>query len=249
MDTNWLRADTREVWEVLRESPRLNGFVLIGGTALTLRIGHRISEDLDFAYVGGAKLPQRRIQLLVAEADVEGVTLRLNQSPLAVEDFHNSGLELADYQLNYVAIDAVKVTFVRLDALPNKVFDGARPDEPLRVATVAEIFETKCLVCADRSKTRDWFDLWVLMTRHGYTIDDLYRVFQKYEAARKFDIATMRLRSGRPDPGDEGYEQLLDTAPTLEELTGFFTRSLDDLEVRLAATAFRSRDQDEDSGR
>lgn len=246
MDTSKLRDDTREVWEVLSESTRLDGFVLIGGTALTLRIGHRISEDLDFAYVGGAKLPQRRIQILASEAEAEGITMRLNQSPVAVEEFLDSGLDLADYQMNYVAIDTVKVSFVRLDDLPTRVFAGAAASEPFRVATISEIFETKCFVCADRSKTRDWFDLWVLMTLHGYTIDDFYRVFHKYEAGNKFDIAAMRLRSGRPDPGDEGYEQLLTAAPTLADLTAFFTGCLDDLEVRLAASAFRTLNREGD---
>lgn len=240
MDTSKLRDDTREVWEVLRDSPLLAGFVLIGGTALTLRIGHRISEDLDFAYFGGARLPRRRIEALAAEAKTHGIAMRLNQSPLALEEFLESGLDLADYQMNYVAIDTVKVTFVRLDELPNRVFESNQPAGPLRVATIAEIFETKCFVCADRSKTRDWFDLWVLMTQHGYTIDDFYQVFQKYDAANKFAIAAMRLRSGRPDPGDEGYEQLLTAAPTLPELTNFFVRGLDELEVQLTAKAFRA---------
>lgn len=244
MDTSKLPDDTREVWETLRETPRLKGFVLIGGTALTLRIGHRISEDLDFAYVAGPRLPRQRIEMLARETEAEGISMRLNQSPVAVEEFHNDGLDLADYQMNYVALDAVKVTFVRLDSLANKIFEGERPDEPLRVATTAEIFATKCLVCADRSKTRDWFDLWVLMTRHGFTMDDFYRVFQKYDAASKYDIASMRLRSGRPDPGDEGYEQLLTEAPALPALTDFFARGLDDIETRQAAFAFRALRQD-----
>lgn len=244
MDTSKLRDDTREVWATLRDSPRLHGFVLVGGTALTLRIGHRVSEDLDFAFVGGSRLPQRRIETLARETGAGGIAMTLNQSPVAIEEFQDAGLDLADYQMNYVALRTVKVTFVRLDALANKVFGDERPDEPLRVATIEEIFDTKCLVCADRSKTRDWFDLWVLMTQHGFTMDDFYRVFQKYDATNQYDIASMRLRSGRPDPADEGYESLLDSAPTLPALTAFFTTGLDDVETRLSAVAFRALNLD-----
>lgn len=52
MDTGRLPAETRQLWLALMHEPLLRGFVLIGGTALTLRIGHRLSEDLDFAYLG-----------------------------------------------------------------------------------------------------------------------------------------------------------------------------------------------------
>jgi len=42
---------TRALWLKLRDEPLLKGGILIGGTALTLRIGHRRSEDLDFAFL------------------------------------------------------------------------------------------------------------------------------------------------------------------------------------------------------
>ena len=45
-----LPVETERVWEFLKEQPALAGFVLIGGTALAPRIGHRRTEDLDLAY-------------------------------------------------------------------------------------------------------------------------------------------------------------------------------------------------------
>lgn len=35
MDIEKLPRDTRRIWERLRQEPLLNGFILIGGTALT----------------------------------------------------------------------------------------------------------------------------------------------------------------------------------------------------------------------
>jgi hypothetical protein len=44
-----LKPDTEAVWQFLRRQPGLTGFVLMGGSALALRLGHRQSEDLDRA--------------------------------------------------------------------------------------------------------------------------------------------------------------------------------------------------------
>jgi hypothetical protein len=45
-----LPPHTERVWHFLREQPSLAGFILVGGSGLALRIGHRLSEDLDLAY-------------------------------------------------------------------------------------------------------------------------------------------------------------------------------------------------------
>src|SRR5918996_3622199 len=59
-----LPAPQRKLWTELSEVPR--GFVLYGGTALTLRLGHRISEDFDF-FSNEALLPddlERKVPFL-----------------------------------------------------------------------------------------------------------------------------------------------------------------------------------------
>jgi hypothetical protein len=43
---NILPASQRALWKELKATPKR--FVLYGGTALALRIGHRVSEDFDF---------------------------------------------------------------------------------------------------------------------------------------------------------------------------------------------------------
>ena len=44
---NILPASQRALWKELKATPR--HFVLYGGTALALRLGHRVSEDFDFS--------------------------------------------------------------------------------------------------------------------------------------------------------------------------------------------------------
>ena len=55
---------TARLWTVFKNKPELNGFVLIGGSALALRINHRKSEGLDFAWPHG-KFPREALQELI----------------------------------------------------------------------------------------------------------------------------------------------------------------------------------------
>jgi len=50
---NILRPEADALFEVLCRAPEMKGFTLIGGTALALQLGHRLSLDFDFAQFGG----------------------------------------------------------------------------------------------------------------------------------------------------------------------------------------------------
>lgn len=52
LQVEFLPENTHQVFERLRDEPVLRGFTLVGGSALALQIGHRISEDLDLAMLG-----------------------------------------------------------------------------------------------------------------------------------------------------------------------------------------------------
>ncbi|MDY7575468.1 nucleotidyl transferase AbiEii/AbiGii toxin family protein [Actimicrobium sp. CCI2.3] len=236
MDTSKLRPDTGLVWEKIREHPDLHGFVLIGGTALTMRIGHRVSEDLDFAYPA-TRLPDRQLQQFLRAAADTGLRLVLNQNPLDVDDAIDAGNQLEHYQQDYLANNTVKVTFFAPEPELNAAL-GFAPAAPLRVATLDELFASKALVCAERSKTRDWFDLYTLMTAHGYAMQDLHGVFAKLGILPKFAIASTRLRKCVPLISDEGYEQLLANPPSLQTMREYFNEAIDKVEVALAKSAF-----------
>jgi hypothetical protein len=50
-----------------------------------------------------------------------------------------------------------------------------------------------------------------------------------------------RLCSGHPQRDDEGYQQLLQNPPTLEQMTEFFRQRRDQFEIQAAAERKRSR--------
>jgi predicted nucleotidyltransferase component of viral defense system len=230
-----LPPQTEAVWKFLKEQPALSGFVLVGGSALALQIQHRLSEDLDFAYPA-ERLPRDRIDGLLKIVDAHGFHFSRNDDESADAEFQQGGLNLHDFQQDFLVNDSVKVSFFAPDRSVQQVLGSARSAGP-RVATLGEIFKTKCLVSALRSKSRDWYDLYLLLRDHGFTIQDFAAVFSETDSKTQRDIALQRLCSGVPQKDDEGYAYLLEDPPPLEEMTAFFIAQRNALEIGEAAGA------------
>lgn len=227
---------TEAAWAVLRAARPLAGFTLVGGTALTLRIGHRISEDLDFAWCED-RLPSRRIQQALAEAERAGLSWQRHDDPAALAALADSGLELHDYQQDYL-VGGAKVSFFAPDTGSRRVLSAEREEGP-RIATVAEIFASKALLSARRSRSRDWFDLYVLMRDHGCGMRDYAKAFETAGDRFGFELGLARLCSGRPDRADEGFHALVAEAPSVEQMRAFFVERRDEFEVAVTAERVR----------
>jgi hypothetical protein len=238
-----LPAETDRVWDFLKDQPALAGFVLIGGTALALRIHHRRSEDLDFAFPED-RLPRTRLEALRRLAAEAGFEFREEQDEIAGQEFEEAGLDLRDFQQNHLVNRSVKVSFFAADHPLRKVL--TMPSEGrARVATLPELFKSKALVSASRSKTRDWLDLYLLLREHGFSIRDFQQAFYQADVESQCATALGRLCSGVPQRDDEGYVHLLSNPPSLAEIKGFFVSQRDRLEIELAAEAARKRQRGE----
>lgn len=234
-----LRPDTQALWDRLSSCPSLRGYVLVGGTALTMHLGHRISEDLDFMWPD-KRLPEARVKGLHHWFDEQNIELTPNDSAAAIEEFEEAGLSLLDYQRNYIAAKTVKMTLVAPDP-EVRVFLPHDPNAALRVASVEDIFRLKCLACADRSKSRDWLDLYLMLSQGLFAPIEVLRTFQTAGVPPKFDIAMHRLCQAKVQADDEGYETLLQTPPTLTQMKDFFTSLRDQIEVDAAIERFSQK--------
>jgi hypothetical protein len=222
-----LPKPTKALWVKLRDEPLLRSSVLIGGTALTLRIGHRQSEDLDFAFLSD-KLPTASISLLLRKFP----DWTRNDDLASYEELLIAGQSLHDYQQDFLSDDGVKITFLAEEksAWPLFLPESEIRDKP-RIATTKEIFSLKCLVSARRSKSRDWYDLYTLFREHGFDLSDMIGAFQKANRLSDIDLALRRLSSGITSPDDEGYEALIANSPSLETLKSFFETIRDQYEI------------------
>lgn len=227
-----LRAETQRLWDFLKERKSLSGFVLVGGTALAMHLDHRISEDLDFM-IPEPKLPRARIQALKREGTAHGFAFSPNDRLQDIEEFVDSGLDLHDYQQNYVVGGAVKLTLVAPDPEVAVLLRAGLPDGP-RVASVEEIFRLKCIACANRTKTRDWLDIFVLLDRGLFQPIDIYRTFQLAEVPTKFSIAMARMCDGAVPPDDEGYQATMARPPSIARMRKRFVSARDQIETEVA---------------
>jgi hypothetical protein len=235
---------TEQVWNFLKEQPALAGFVLAGGSALALNIRHRHSEDLDFVYPQ-VRLPRQRLDAFCRQTCEAGFDFQRNDNEAAAGEFALGGMELHDYQQDFLVNGVVKVSFFAPDEALRKVI-SSRAETRARVATLPELFKSKCLVSAKRSKTRDWLDLYLLMRDHGFSIRDYQAAFCEAGTPAQCDLGLARLCSGVPQRDDEGYAHLLPIAPSLDEMKAFFVAQREKLEIETAAEARR---QKEKSGR
>ena len=222
-----LPESTRNLWLKLLEEPLLKDAILIGGTALTLRIGHRRSEDLDFAYLS-EKLPSAAISLLLRKFP----DWTRNDHLASYDEFMIAGQSLHDYQQDFISGEGVKVTFLAEEKSAWPLLGkGTEAGKAPRVATTKEVFELKCLVCSRRSKSRDWYDLHILFQEHGFELGDMVEAFAKANRSSGIDLAFRRLCSGITSPDDEGYESLIQNPPSLETLRVFFANLRDRYEI------------------
>ena len=99
------------------------------------------------------------------------------------------------------------------------------------------LFQTNA---CSRSTERDWVDLHVLMTQHGFTMDDFGAAYEATGSKSQLDIAFNRLTSGQPRAGDPGVAGLLEHPPSVEELAEYFRRAIRDWKRAEATKALRS---------
>lgn len=230
-----LLPETASLWNHLRGQPSLHGFVLIGGTALALHLRHRVSEDLDFIHPG-PRLPREQIAQLAREGTRCGFCFERNDNPLAVDEFALAGNDLNDFQQDFLVNATTKVSFFAPEPEILRIV-ATDPQAPLRVATLDELFKTKCLVTARRSKTRDWLDLFLLLRDHGFNLLDYRAAFFTAGIGGQYESGLLRLCRGIPQRNDEGYEHLLAKPPSLDEMRLFFQEQRDWMEIKLAGEA------------
>jgi hypothetical protein len=186
---------TQKNFARLKDDPRLAGFTLVGGTALALQIGHRISEDLDFNILG-QKLPIRTIDELLDELAGDGATIESLITPEQKVRFKINTSENLDHFIQDYLIDGAKVMFHSRNESdrPKAQIDFLKSAPKLVVSErgfdvlgIDGLLVMKSIVIYDRVKSRDIFDLMVLTRDHGYTLQDIFAAIDSYQPIRHKD--------------------------------------------------------------
>ncbi|MEO8664633.1 MAG: nucleotidyl transferase AbiEii/AbiGii toxin family protein [Ignavibacteria bacterium] len=147
MDLNFLTEKTRIVFERLAKEKFLNDYTLVGGTALSIHLQHRLSEDLDFIYDG---------EILKTDSIKKFIDKTFTKNYKLIKQDN-------EHQLDFL-INEVKVTFFTNSAVMIRfqVKTYSTKYKELNIATIDIIAILKLNAIAHRNTIRDYYDLYFI---------------------------------------------------------------------------------------
>ncbi len=165
-----LRTDTvsKQTLELLNSfctHPKLTDFFLVGGTALALQLGHRISIDLDFFSVK---------------------PLKTNELIGVLEKEYNAEI----FQLTDNAIVG-KVKGVKIDFIAHQypLLNELKMENDIRLSSLEDIAAMKLNAIKNRGSKKDFVDLYFLLQQFSLT-EMLSLVNKKY--SNNVDVLTLK---------------------------------------------------------
>ncbi len=180
--------------EKVAEMETLKPYILGGGTALAMQIGHRKSEDLDFMMWRKSKTEKPEVNWTAIEKEL---IAKIGE----VESFNMLGFDQVEF-----VVAGVKFSFY--------VSDNYCPvSEPvpylgnIRLADIYSIMAMKMEVMLRRMKMRDYYDIYAIL-KEGYDISHGIEAALKYSQHKlSTKNIVMMLLSDR-FMSDENFEQL-----------------------------------------
>lgn len=160
-----LAPQTEKIFEAVSHLECIKPYVLVGGTALSLQLGARQSEDLDFMSWRKTKNEKREVDWPQIKKELEKIG--------KVEKYDILGLEHVEF-----VVDGVKISFY---ANPNysPFQQGITYLNNLRVADMMAIGAMKMEVMLRRSKFRDYYDIYSLLMA-GVSLNEMIDLALKY---------------------------------------------------------------------
>lgn len=230
---------TQRIFAILAKEPLMQGFVLIGGTALSIQIGHRLSEDLDLWYPGSS-MSKERVDAILNNVANAGFSVEFTTPAWKLTQARINGVDLLSQARDHT-IDGVKVTFFARDDLPYRHFAklGRIEDKAaFSIATESTIFNMKSWLISQRVRSRDLYDLMIFMQR-GKSIQDILAAGSQADLSFQREYAKDVLVGNVPlDADDEGFESI-DLNVTIADIYQYFLTAVNEYEISVAAAICR----------
>lgn len=192
---NALTPQTSKVFDAITRLDCILPFTLVGGTALSLQLGKRLSEDLDFM----------KWQATKGETpDVDWpVLLRGLETVGEIRDIDIEGFDYVKFN-----VEGVKVSFY---AAPRRVLPGMQRIQyrnNLYLADVASIGAMKMETLLRRAQFRDYYDIYSIL-KEGHDIQAMMTAaLQHSEHRLKSRNLMAMLTNGALFKKEDGFELL-----------------------------------------
>ena len=151
-----LTTNIEAIIEQVAQLECIKPYILCGGTALAIQIGHRKSEDLDFMMWRISKTEK-------PEVNWNAIERKLKEKIGEIENFNMLGFDQVEF-----VVKGVKFSFFVSDNL-SPVTAPTDYLGNIRLADIESIMAMKMEVMLRRMKFRDYYDIYCML-QEGYSI-------------------------------------------------------------------------------
>lgn len=179
-----LAPQTSAIFESISRLECIKPFVLVGGTALSLQIGNRMSEDLDFMSWRKTRNEKREVDWPAIKKELETIG---NVTKCDILDLDHIEFVVSDVKISFYANPNYSPLIEEIPFINN-----------LRLADATSIGAMKMEVMLRRSKFRDYYDIYSLLEA-GKNLSEMIEIALKYSGHRlkSKNLIAMLTRSDR----------------------------------------------------
>lgn len=190
-----LAPHTGKVFEAISRLECIKPYTLVGGTALSLQIGKRQSEDLDFMKWLSKKGEKPEVDWPAIKKELESVgeIRSFEIGSLDLASFNFEGVNLTFYAAPRKAIKSM----VRIPYLNN-----------LCLADMESIGAMKMEAMLRRSKFRDYYDIYSILLEGGDINKMIAEALEHSDHKLRTKSLLFMLTDGRRFIKDKGFEEL-----------------------------------------
>lgn len=191
---NHLAPHTHRIFDDVTELDCIKPYLLVGGTALSLQIATRQSEDLDFMKWRTSKTEKMEVAWYQIEKELATIG-------------HIESRDILDIDHVEFRVDGVKFSFYASQKY-SPVETPVMLKNNLRLADIKSIGAMKMEVMLRRSNFRDYYDIYSIL-KSGIPIDDLISLALTYSGHKlKSKNLLAMLTYGSRFDRDANFEQL-----------------------------------------
>jgi predicted nucleotidyltransferase component of viral defense system len=210
-----LTAKVEAIIDKIAELECIKPYLLCGGTALAMQIGHRMSEDLDFMMWRISKTEK-------PEVNWNAIERELVAKVGDIESFNMLGFDQVEF-----VVKGVKLSFFVSDNL-SPVTELIEYMGNIRLADIESIMVMKLEVMLRRMKFRDYYDIFCIL-REGHSIHRGIERSLKYSRHRLSTKNIIAMLLGGQFIADDNFATLQPKySVTKEEIREYILRKLKD---------------------
>ncbi len=206
LHTETVTESTLELLRQLQALPELAPFSLVCGTNLALRLGHRISVDIDLFTTGAFDLIE--VKNAIADAFPNAIELSARNQTLL-------------YQINGVKTDLIRHRYPEISEVGNS--DG------IRFASLPDVIAMKLGAVAGRGAKKDFWDVHALL-KHFSVKEMIHFYVLKYPSSDPAQVVRSLVYFEDADPQQDPVDLLnvtwLEVKTSLREHVRNYTRSI-----------------------